>query len=374
MERWMSRSKRFDSGYGLWSSWTTSPLVYSVLVLALWVGHARADGITIVSPASNALVTGKVEVTVTGKPDSAKHVRFYADGSQFAVAPARQLVTRKWNAKKIPTGIHVLQVTAFDKTGAALASIQESVFVGTGIVISSPLNNALISGPLSVACQIASPVQSVNLLVDGVQKASGPPCTFSFPAGAIANGSHVIAAQAFGSGSAALGTNSIQIMVAESTPIQPTPSATLTPQATPSPGQTSTPQPTSSMTPASPSPVQTPSATPTPAPGANAYYVDPSGNDSRSGTSPGSAWQTVARVNSANLKAGDVVYFKAGGEWRENPASERQRQFRCAHRFHGIWRWQLANPLRIRLGYRLERLQRTHLQCGARHRACQRLR
>ena len=313
----MSRSKWFESGRGLRSVGSISALICSVVVLGLWVGRARADNITIVSPSSNALVSGKVDVTVTGKPDNAKHLHFYADGSQFAVAPARSSATKKWNTKKTHAGIHMLQVTAVDKTGASLASVQEPVFVGTGIVISSPPNNDLISGPLSVVCQTASSVQSVNVLVDGVQKASGPECSFSFPAGAIANGSHVIVAQAFGSGSTALGSDSIQIKVAQSTPSQPTASATQSPNATPSPRVSPTPAPTPSVTPASPSPGQTPSATPTPAPGANAYYVDPSGNDSRSGTSPGSAWQTVARVNSTNLRAGDVVYFKAGGEWRE---------------------------------------------------------
>jgi len=319
----MSRSKRFDSGHGSWPSLDIGPLVFSLVVLTLWVGHARADSITIVSPSTDALVAQKVAVTVTGKPDNAKRLRFYADGDQFAAAPAGQRVTRKWNARKASKGSHVLRVTAFDKTGAALATVQESVFVGTGIVISSPLNNAVVSEPLSVACQIATSVQSVNLMVDGVQKASGPPCSFSFPAGAIANGSHVIAAEAFGSGGAALGTDSLQVKV-QSTPTPPTASPTGTPQATPSPGLNPTPQPGGSVTPASsPTPSasasagQTPSPTPTPAPGAKAYYVDPSGNDSKSGTSPGSAWQTVARVNSANLRAGDVVYFKAGGEWRE---------------------------------------------------------
>jgi len=43
------------------------------------------------------------------------------------------------------------------------------------------------------------------------------------------------------------------------------------------------------------------------------YYVDAvSGNDSQSGTSQGSAWRTVSKVNSASLAPGDTVLFKHG--------------------------------------------------------------
>ena len=43
------------------------------------------------------------------------------------------------------------------------------------------------------------------------------------------------------------------------------------------------------------------------------YYVSGSGSDSASGTSSGSAWKTINRVNSQVLKAGDKVLF-AGGQ------------------------------------------------------------
>jgi putative cofactor-binding repeat protein len=42
------------------------------------------------------------------------------------------------------------------------------------------------------------------------------------------------------------------------------------------------------------------------------YYVSPSGSDSNSGTSPGQAWKTVTRVNSAHLSPGDGVLFQGG--------------------------------------------------------------
>src|ERR1022692_2470135 len=42
------------------------------------------------------------------------------------------------------------------------------------------------------------------------------------------------------------------------------------------------------------------------------YYVSTSGSNSNSGTSTGSPWQTVAKVNSTTLNAGDTVLFNGG--------------------------------------------------------------
>jgi hypothetical protein len=47
------------------------------------------------------------------------------------------------------------------------------------------------------------------------------------------------------------------------------------------------------------------------------FYVDPSGSDSNSGTTPNSPWRTIAKVNALAFAPGDTVYFKRGGLWRE---------------------------------------------------------
>lgn len=48
------------------------------------------------------------------------------------------------------------------------------------------------------------------------------------------------------------------------------------------------------------------------------YYVDSqSGNDSNSGTSPSSAWRSLARVNSATLSPNDSLLLRRGSVWRE---------------------------------------------------------
>ncbi len=53
------------------------------------------------------------------------------------------------------------------------------------------------------------------------------------------------------------------------------------------------------------------------------FYVDPAGNDANSGTSPGSPWRTIAKVNALAFQPGDTVYFKRRGTWRETLAPHR---------------------------------------------------
>ncbi|MBN2485473.1 MAG: T9SS type A sorting domain-containing protein [Bacteroidales bacterium] len=46
------------------------------------------------------------------------------------------------------------------------------------------------------------------------------------------------------------------------------------------------------------------------------YYVSNSGNDSANGTSPETAWKTIAKVNSGSYLPGDSILFKCGDIWR----------------------------------------------------------
>ena len=48
------------------------------------------------------------------------------------------------------------------------------------------------------------------------------------------------------------------------------------------------------------------------------YYVSPGGNDGNDGLSPGTAWQTVGKVNSSSFQAGDSILFQRGGQWHES--------------------------------------------------------
>ncbi|MFB3787126.1 MAG: right-handed parallel beta-helix repeat-containing protein [bacterium] len=48
------------------------------------------------------------------------------------------------------------------------------------------------------------------------------------------------------------------------------------------------------------------------------YFCDATqGRDTNSGTSPQSAWRTVAKINATSFSPGDTIYFKRGEVWRE---------------------------------------------------------
>jgi len=277
-------------------------LTFAALVFA---APALADDIAIVSPLGNALVSGKVKVVSRGKPPNSTRVSFYVDGHEFATAPARKHLARKWDSGTVAAGLHSLSAIAFDSADQVTGSSQENVFVGTGVVISSPANDATVSGSFNVICQVASGARSAILYIDGTKRAEGPPYVFALSAETIGNGSHTITVEAIGRNHTSMGSASIRVNVTQPAP---TPTSAPTSKATRTPIAIST---------ASPLPHPPPSLTQTPVPGAHAYYVDPSGSDAAAGTSPSTAWRTLSRVNSASLVPGDVVYLKRGGFWRE---------------------------------------------------------
>ncbi len=308
---------------------------------------AGPGNIAIVVPGNGQLVKGRVRIVTQGKPSGAKQVGFFVDGNRIAMAAAKGRLAKPWNSTAVAPGQHSIQVVAYDASGATVDSALSNVFVKTGVVITSPSNNATLSGAFQVVCQAASTTQRVDLYLDGTYKASGPPYTFNFPAGSLGSGTHTISAVAFGARKKDLGNDSITIAVA--TPPAPTPTPTVTPTAKPTPAPTSTPSvaptsqpsssPTSTPTAAptskpSSSPSSTPTAapsssasatataqpTPTSTPSGTAYYIDSSnGSDSNSGTSSNAPWQTLAQVERklSALKPGDQILLKAGDIWYE---------------------------------------------------------
>jgi hypothetical protein len=48
------------------------------------------------------------------------------------------------------------------------------------------------------------------------------------------------------------------------------------------------------------------------------YYVKNSGSDAAAGTSDGTAWKTINKVNASSFSAGDTIFFNKGDLWRES--------------------------------------------------------
>src|ERR1017187_7478016 len=53
---------------------------------------------------------------------------------------------------------------------------------------------------------------------------------------------------------------------------------------------------------------------------ATTYYVANAGSDSNNGTSTGTPWQTISKVNGSTFSAGDSILFNKGDKWREQIA------------------------------------------------------
>jgi hypothetical protein len=263
---------------------------YVSLILTLMVftagattsAYAGNNAVPIVSPKAGALPSDPVEIGGLTLSD-VRHVEVPADGKYLASAPQDWIV---WNALNVSDGRHAISARAFAQECSPVGDLIGTPDAAIGTSLTTQL---AFPGPFST---------DVRNTTRGTKKSrrTPTPTPTSTPTPAATRTS------------TPTGT---------ATPT-PTPSAistaTPTTTSTPSPTPTTTPTTTSSPTTTA---TATPTATPTPAPGAQAYYVDPSGNDTNSGTSPSSPWRTIARVNSTNLQPGDFVYLKAGGIWRE---------------------------------------------------------
>ncbi len=129
-----------------------------------------------------------------------------------------------------------------------------------------------------------SSVVWVDFYVDGNFLRATPPSSFSWNSQTVGNGSHTLIARGFNSSDQQVAADVVDFTVSNYGGDYPTPS------------------------------------------GGTAYYVSPGGSDSNPGTQS-APWRTIGRVNNANLRPGDVVYFKSGGWWRETlmpPAGGRQ--------------------------------------------------
>lgn len=47
------------------------------------------------------------------------------------------------------------------------------------------------------------------------------------------------------------------------------------------------------------------------------FYVSNTGNDLGNGLTPGTAWQTISKVNASSFAPGDSIFFERGGTWNE---------------------------------------------------------
>jgi hypothetical protein len=138
------------------------------------------------------------------------------------------------------------------------------------VQLTSPTNNAVISGTITLSCAVSSNVEWINLDIDSSFYASGSEYessyTTSWNSAKVANGSHSIECNGYASNGSLVGTGTATIIVSNAVPTA-TPTSSPTPTSTPTPTPISTPTPTATPTPTptrTATPTPTPTATPTP--------------------------------------------------------------------------------------------------------------
>jgi Bacterial Ig domain len=130
----------------------------------------------------------------------------------------------------------------------SICSSSSEAMAATSVQLTSPTNNALISGTITLSCTVSSNVEWINIDVNGSYYASGSEYetsyTTSWNSANVPNGEHSVQCNGYGSNGALLG-NSIAYITVSNSLTSPTPTPVSTPTATP----TSTPTPKASPTP-----------------------------------------------------------------------------------------------------------------------------
>ena len=104
--------------------------------------------------------------------------------------------------------------------------------------LTSPTNNSVVSGTITLSCAVTSNVEWINLDVNNGSYASGsayePSYTTTWNSAKVANGSHSIECNGYGSSGSLLGSATATIIVSNGV-------STATPTSTPTPSSTPTP-------------------------------------------------------------------------------------------------------------------------------------
>jgi chitinase len=162
--------------------------------------------VSLTSPRNNAKVSGTVAIKANASDNiGVARVEFYENGGLiFAsnVAP----YSYSWNTKLVANGNYTLAAKAYDAAGnvGQSANIKVTVFNDTvkpTVSISTPVNNATVSGTVSVKAIAGDNVgvTKVEFGVNGIWKATvrTPPYSFSWNTTTAANGSSSLTATAW---------------------------------------------------------------------------------------------------------------------------------------------------------------------------------
>jgi hypothetical protein len=188
--------------------------------------RAKADnGVQITAPANGQTVTGTVAVSVS-VPAGVQWVDFYVDNNYASSSPP---YTYNWNSASTNGGRHTLSVNAYGAGKVLIGSDLVSITVGSastaatsstgsGLVqITSPANGASVSGTVAISANVTSPVDWLNVYVDGNYLTSSPPYSFSWDTSAVGNGTHTVTIRGYDLANNNIASDSVNVTVGGST-------------------------------------------------------------------------------------------------------------------------------------------------------------
>jgi hypothetical protein len=218
---------------------------------------AAAAQVKITSPTGGSVVSGLVPILISmGAKCSWTNV--YIDGVFLASTPD----PISWQSTGSDNGSHTISAKAFDTAGEVVGTASKSVHVknapsptptvdptatptpGSGqVTITSPASGATVSGTVSIAVTISSPVSWVNFYIDGTWVASSPPYTYAWSSTGVSNGQHTVSVSGYNSSNTMVATAALNLNVQNGSAPTPTPAPTSssTKAPTPTPSSTATP-------------------------------------------------------------------------------------------------------------------------------------
>ena len=184
--------------------------------------------VALTSPSNNAVVSGDVSITATAADNVAvEKVEFRVNGT-LLVADALAPFAATWDASSAASGYYTIEAKAFDSSGnTSLADtvqvvIEEVAVIDVeppSVVLTSPSNNAVVSGDVSITATAADnvAVEKVEFRVNGTLVATDTVAPFAaaWDASSAAGGYYTIEAKAFDSTGNVSLADTVQVVVEE---------------------------------------------------------------------------------------------------------------------------------------------------------------
>jgi hypothetical protein len=167
--------------------------------------HTTGPSTTIASPANGATVSGSVPINVSASdPNGVSKVRFWA-GAAYLGYDTTSPYAKTWSTVPLANGRYTLKVQAFDSfNNSTIRSISVTVVnpdtAPPTVAITSPGNGANVSGNVTINASASDNkgLQKVRFWAGASYLGfdASAPYAVNWNAGAVANGSYVLKAQA----------------------------------------------------------------------------------------------------------------------------------------------------------------------------------